>query len=155
MAKNRVILTAGRATKKEKRNTLTNHANPGEIVMNVLEDGELRVDNATADEKPPILQIVDYTSANGLDSPWTNLDRTVWKDDIYKPGDQIPLLYPWPGAEVNVLLGIGVAVSKGDYLTPNGVGQLKVTTDVTTAVGQALEDVDAETYNTYVKMEVL
>lgn len=155
MAENRVILTAGKAIKKEKKNTLTNHTNPGEIVMNVLESGQLMVDNATADTKPNPLMIVDYTSVNGMSSPWANVRRDVWLDDVYQPGDQVPVLFPYKGSEVNVLLGVGESVSIGEYLTPNGLGQLKATANIEAAVGIALEDVEATDINMYVKMEVL
>lgn len=152
MAKNRVIVTAGKAIKKEKI-LLGTHSNPGEIMMNVVDDAQIKVQNATTNVRPMPLQIVDYGSTNGMAGP-LNAQHTEYVGDVYQAGDQIPLLTPYSGSIVNILGAVNTAYNMGDLVTPNGIGQMIVTADPAEAFGMVMEDVPAQAINQYVLVEV-
>lgn len=154
MGMNRVIHTAGLpVNKKEKETTVV--TNPGEVLMNVVDNGEIKLVNATADEVPRPLMIVDYGSTDGMDSPWSDLYRNGWERDIYKVGDQVPHIYPLPGDEVMVMADTNTTWAVGTLVGCNGDGQVKPVTDADTAIGICLEDLVVTDVNQQIKMEVL
>lgn len=154
MGMNRVIVTAGQpCDKKEKTTDVV--TNPGEVLMNVVNGGEIHVTNATASAIPKPLQIVDYSSQYGLNSPWKDVNREDWDRDQYVAGDQIPLVYPRPGCEVMVMAQTNTTWAVGTYVACAGDGQVMPGTDETDSIGICLEDLTVTTVNQMIKMEVL
>jgi hypothetical protein len=127
MAANRPILTAGDALKKEK--VLTGSAIPATFAS----ASGAGVETAAADYVEQVA-VFDYTGANGVD-----FDHTA-----YAEGDQVPVLYPTNGCEINVALDpASGAVTAGDYLGAGAGGKAVKVVDVTTALGVALENAAA------------
>lgn len=154
MAKNNVIITAGDffIQKERRTNVITN---PGEVLTPVVVDDEVRMTNAPAEAVTRGWAIVEFSSLYGKETPWKDLNRVEWDKDLYNVGDLIPVVYPLPGYEVNVMSDTNQTYTVGSYVTTTGDGQVKVTTDETQAIGICLEDLVVTDVNQMVKMEVL
>lgn len=154
MGTNRQTITAGDYYSKYELET-TVITNPGEVLMNTVDDGEVKLTNATADAIPYPIKVVDYTSVDGMDSPWRNIARTDWERDIYAVGDQVPYIVPYRGMHVMVMADTGTTWQVGDYVACNGDGQVKVGTGPEDSFAICLEDLEVTTINQHIKVEVI
>ena len=131
MAKNKVIVTAGEALKKEGAlATGQSNIRPGSFVD--FGTGGYAIAGATTKE----VAIVDYTSVDGMDFGVTK----------YNAGDQIPVVYPETGAEVNVLVDTTGAVNilKGEQIIISNGKALNVNPATGgNIIGKAKEAVEA------------
>lgn len=122
MAKNFPIVTAGKALKKEKEAAATL-----KVASFVSYNSAGNIVTAPAGTAIPI--IVDYSSGDGMGGK------------TYVSGDQVPVLFPEFGTEVNVLIDSAVTgiINKGDKIDigANG-GAVKGST---TSIGVALETI--------------
>ena len=143
MAKNKVIVTAGEALKKEGKLAVGQVALPGTFVSY----GVNGYSPANANVKE--IAIVDYSSVNGMD-----IDDTVYIEE-----DQLPVLYPEAGAEVNVLIDGTNAETFNDgelvAISNNGMAKPFVDIEGGTVIGRAKETISNDAGATgKVKVEV-
>lgn len=136
----RPILINGDALKKEKK-LITGPVVPGTFVK-VSGAGVV----AAPAESVGQTAIVDYTGANGVN----------WTGTTYVTGDQIPVIYPTNGCEVNVLVDpASAAIAVGDNIAVGAGGKAGKAASVAVAVGVALEAAAIPANGGKILMEVL
>lgn len=137
MALNYIVDVAGKSTKKEKEAAVALTA-ARMVAYNAVGNLVLPEAGATA------VMVTDVTGVNGMDNKIQ-----------YAIGDQVPVLYPTHGAELNVYVGAGsAAITKGSKLEIGADGGLVVGT--TNPVGVALETIPSIVVGTTkVLMEVV
>lgn len=158
MAQNNVIVTAGLPPTQTEHVHLTTHTNPGELVQ--LAKGTVNGEDVVgvvnmAEDAIVGLGIVNYPSTTGLGNSWKDINKTVWDDDVYEINDQVPVIWPTNGLEVNTMGPTSTTFAKGDYIGSNGQGQIKVASGAETAIGICLEDVEITDTNMLVKWKVI
>lgn len=156
MAKNKVILTAGEAIKREGR-LMSGTSAPGLFVMPAENaDKDILTDKSTAAYAPTTagyvrqIAVVDLSSKNGMD----------W-NDTFVEGDQIPVIYPTNGCIVNVRCASDAAIAMGANVAVDATGAIVAATGDADAIGIANENWDPADYDTAggeiakIKVEVL
>lgn len=139
MAKNRVIITAGDAIKKE-LTLISGTATAATFVMPAAGG----VAPATANYVGQI-GVVDFSSIDGMNAGFDGSlmkSGNIAQQDLitYEAGDQIPILYPTNGCIINVY-AVAAAYADGDLIGVGAGGAAAVVTDAATAFGVCRETV--------------
>lgn len=135
MAANRVLVTAGWTIKREGR-LMTGSVRPFTFVMPAANaDKNIATDKSTGDFAPATanyvdqIAVVDLSSTNGMEV-----------EDVFVTGDQIPVVFPTNGTQLNVFANAG-EYTIGGFVAIGANGMLSPGTDAATAIGISRENV--------------